>query len=91
MPIGADVTDLAGDATFARALTAAQVALVRAWANAGVAPQEVADSAGSIFGWDPERHTCTESAVPASDLAAQSAGSGTPVIALVAAMRAAAP
>ena len=91
MPVGAAVADLASDSAFASALTAAQVALVRAWAAAGVAPHAVADQASSLFGWDPARHTCSQPAVPASDLAVQSANAGTPVIALVAAMRAAAP
>lgn len=91
VPVGAAVPDLASDSAFTCALTAAQVALVRAWAAAGIAPQAVADQASSVFGWDPERRTCTEPAVPPSDLAVQTAGSGTPVIALVAAMRAAAP
>lgn len=90
VPIGAMVPDLVSDAAYANALTAAQVALVRAWAVAGVAPQSVADEAASVFGWDGERHMCSASPVSARDLAVQAAGSGTPVIGLVKAMREAA-
>ena len=89
VPVGAAVPDLAGDDAFASALVAAEVALLRAWAAAGVAPQAVADEAANVFGWDGERHTCTVRPIATADLATQASGSGTPVIGLVTAMRAA--
>lgn len=68
-------------------MIAAEVALVRAWAGAGVAPQEVADEVSSAFGFDAQTGTCALGLADAGSLGESVATHGTPVIELVSWMR----
>ena len=87
--VGADATT--GDAAVVDAMVSVEVALVRAWAAVGVAPAGVAAAAGAAFGWDDATGRCTGHGIDAARLAASAPTTGSPVMALVREMRAAAP
>jgi 3-carboxy-cis,cis-muconate cycloisomerase len=80
-----------GDAEVLGALVAAEVALTRAWAAIGVAPQSVAEQVSVALGWRGAGETCVQHGVPLRQLAADAVAGGNPVIPLVGALRARVP
>ncbi len=87
VPLGAQVPDLASDTAVVNALVLAEVALVRAWAHVGVAPQSVADEVSQQYGWDHESQRRATHSIDADEIARGSALSGTAVIGLAAALK----
>ena len=86
-PLTGGSEGVASDAEVTAAMIAAEVALVRAWAGAGVAPQEVANEVSLAFGWDADTGTCALGLADAGSLGESVAVHGTPVIELVSWMR----
>jgi 3-carboxy-cis,cis-muconate cycloisomerase len=77
--VGADAE--VTDAAILGALVAAEVALARAWASVGTAPD--ADAIADALGWNGPGHFCDASWLPVARLAAASVAGGNPVIPLV--------
>ncbi|WP_228479379.1 lyase family protein [Microbacterium atlanticum] len=75
------------DAAFLDALVTAEVALARAWAEAGVAPAEAVDEIETEFGWQGGLRGCRDHGVDGAALAAAAVAGGNPVIPLVGALR----
>jgi 3-carboxy-cis,cis-muconate cycloisomerase len=75
------------DAAFLAALVTAEVALTRAWADAGAG--EAKDEISARFGWAGAGQPCRTLSVEADALAEGSVAAGNPVIPLIAAMKAA--
>lgn len=80
-----------GDEAVLGALVAAEVALARAWAAVGIAPQEMADTISSALGWNGAGRPCVQHGVSLSRLAAAAVAGGNPVIPLVGELRARVP
>ncbi|WP_280116185.1 lyase family protein [Leucobacter coleopterorum] len=76
-----------GDDEVLGALVAAEVALTRAWAAVGVAPQGAADSVSDALGWKGVGRPCVQHGVPLQRLAGEAAAGGNPVIPLVGELR----
>jgi len=85
-PATVDAVSVVGDAAVADALVSAEVALVRAQAALGMAPKDVADRVSDTFGWDAGEGTCRDHGIDPAALAEAAPSSGSPVMALVAAM-----
>ncbi|QIK63637.1 adenylosuccinate lyase [Leucobacter viscericola] len=80
-----------GDDEVLGALIAAEVALTRAWAAVGVAPQSVADVVSEALGWNGSGRPCVQHGVALHRLAAAAVAGGNPVIPLVGELRARVP
>ncbi len=80
-----------GDEAILGALIAAEVALVRAWAELGIAPAETASSVGEALGWRDRGLPCAVDGLPLAELIADSVAGGNPVIPLVGMLRARVP
>lgn len=65
------------DAAFLDALVTAEVALARAWAEAGVAPAEAVDEIETEFGWQGGLRGCRDHGVDGAALAAAAVAGGT--------------
>lgn len=86
-PVSSGRDDALADAEVLGALVAAEVALVRAWAEVGVAPRDVADAVSAALGWRGAGRVCTGFDGLLSDLAQEAPGGGNPVIPLVPKLR----
>lgn len=75
------------DAAVLDALVAAEVALVRAYAEVGAAPRAVADVVESALGWVGSGQPCRGHGVDVGALAEASVSGGNPVIPLVAMLK----
>lgn len=82
---GAD--ELVSDAAVVDALVAAEVALVRAHAAAGVVAPEVADAVSRALGWREDGDGCRDHGIDPGVLAARATSGGNPVIPLVPLLR----
>ena len=71
------------DAAYLDALVTAEVALARAWVEAGVAPAEAVDEIETEFGWQGALRGCRDHGVDGTALAAAAVAGGNPVIPLV--------
>ncbi|MFF2486698.1 lyase family protein [Microbacterium sp. NPDC058062] len=71
------------DAAYLDALVTAEVALARAWVEAGVAPAEAIDEIETEFGWQGALRGCRDHGVDGTALAAAAVAGGNPVIPLV--------
>ncbi|MFD5598898.1 lyase family protein [Leucobacter sp. NPDC058333] len=89
-PVTVGFDALTSDAEFAGCLVAAEVAVVRAWAAVGVAPQRVAERVSAALGWRGTGEPCDLSALdafPLDQLINDSVAGGNPVIPLVGVLR----
>jgi 3-carboxy-cis,cis-muconate cycloisomerase len=80
-PVSVGVDAEVSDAAVLGALVAAEVALSRAWADVGTAPD--ADAIGDALGWAGPGEPCDVSWLPVARLAAAAVAGGNPVIPLV--------
>ncbi|MDR7183869.1 3-carboxy-cis,cis-muconate cycloisomerase [Microbacterium trichothecenolyticum] len=71
------------DAAYLDALVTAEVALARAWVEAGAAPAEAVDEIETEFGWQGALRGCRDHGVDGTALAAAAVAGGNPVIPLV--------
>ena len=82
-PVTVGHDEVVTDAAILDALVTAEVALVRAYGAAGLAPAEVVDEIETEFGWAGELRGCRGHGVDLGALAAASVAGGNPVIPLV--------
>lgn len=75
------------DAAYLDALVTAEVALTRAYREAGLAPDEATDEIETEFGWQGGLRGCRDHGVDGSALAAAAVAGGNPVIPLVAQLK----
>ncbi|WP_235560112.1 lyase family protein [Microbacterium sp. Leaf288] len=71
------------DAAYLDALVTAEVALARAWVEAGAAPAEAVDEIETEFGWQGALRGCRDHGVDGTALPAAAVAGGNPVIPLV--------
>ncbi|KQP74356.1 adenylosuccinate lyase [Microbacterium sp. Leaf288] len=81
MTVGHDET--VTDAAYLDALVTAEVALARAWVEAGAAPAEAVDEIETEFGWQGALRGCRDHGVDGTALPAAAVAGGNPVIPLV--------
>ena len=86
-PVTVGFDESVTDAAFLSALVTAEVALTRAWADAGVGSSK--DEISERFGWAAPGELCAGHGLDATAIAAGSVTGGNPVIPLIAAMKAA--
>ena len=86
-PVSSGRDDALSDAEVLGALVAAEVALVRAWSEVGVAPREAADAVSIALGWGEPGRACTGFDDLLADLVDAAPGGGNPVIPLVPKLR----
>ncbi len=86
-PVTVGHDQIVSDAALLDALVAVEVALTRAWAAAGVAPQSAADDVSAALGWRGRGELCDGHGVDVKALALAAVEGGNPVIALVAMLR----
>ncbi|WP_448808032.1 lyase family protein [Agromyces bauzanensis] len=87
VPLAVGHDDAVTDAAVLEALVAAEVALVRAYAEVGAAPASVAGAVESALGWRGVGEPCRSHGVDVVALAAASVSGGNPVIPLVAMLK----
>ena len=80
-----------GDDAVLGALVAAEVALARAWARAGVAPDAAATAISDALGWSAPGAPCADQDIDLPALALAGVAGGNPVIPLVGMLRARVP
>ncbi len=90
-PVTAGHDGAVTDAAVLDALVTAEVALVRAHAAAGLAPEAVADLVSGTLGWDDSTRLCRDHGVDVQTVVAASTAGGNPVIPLVGLLRARVP
>ncbi len=86
-PVSAGSDAVLADAEVLGALVATEVALVRAWAEIGVAPRAQAAELSSALGWSGTGDVCAGFDAWLPQLAAEAPGGGNPVIPLVPKLR----
>lgn len=82
-PVTIGHDDAVTDAAVADALVTVEVALARAWAEAGVAPVKAAEAISAAFGWRGPGSACRDHGIDVTELALAGVAGGNPVIPLV--------
>lgn len=86
-PVTAGHDQIVSDAALLDALVTVEVALTRAWADAGVAPQSAADDVSAALGWRGRGELCNGHGLEVQKLAMAAVDGGNPVIPLVGLLR----